>query len=505
MRVNLLGETANVSEHNGVMMQFFHWYLPSDGTLWAEVSRQAADLAKIGVTSLWLPPATKGIGGAADVGYGIYDLFDLGEFDQKGSVRTKYGTKDEYVRACAACQANGIRVYADAVFNHRMGGDTTEAVRAVRVDPNNRENVTGDVETIQAWTHFAFPGRAKAYSSMEWHWHHFQAVDQHDEFGYHIYLFEGKAFDANVDGEKGNYDFLMGCDVDMDHPEVFGELVYWGEWLVKTTGIDGFRFDAVKHVKPTFFRDWMDEVAARTGQPLFGVGEYWSYDIELLNAFLIAIEFRLSLFDAPLHNNFHRASVAGHSFDLRTIFDGSLVARHPMHAVTMVDNHDSQPLQALESVVEPWFKPLAYALILLRRDGYPCLFHADYFGAEYSDLGADGAEVAVVIPSHSRLLDQLLDVRRRLAYGEQVDYFDDAACIAWTRSGDDDHPGGVAVVMSNAAAGAGVKVMKMPMANTVYRDATGHTVSTVVTDEHGFGSFICAAGSVSVWIAVTDS
>ena len=37
--------------------------------------------------------------GAKDAGYSTYDLFDLGEFDQKGSVRTKYGTKEEYLSA----------------------------------------------------------------------------------------------------------------------------------------------------------------------------------------------------------------------------------------------------------------------------------------------------------------------------------------------------------------------------------------------------------------------
>jgi alpha-amylase len=52
------------------------------------VAEKAPDLAKAGITSLWLPPAYKGTGGGMDVGYGIYDLFDLGEFDQKGSVRT---------------------------------------------------------------------------------------------------------------------------------------------------------------------------------------------------------------------------------------------------------------------------------------------------------------------------------------------------------------------------------------------------------------------------------
>ena len=49
----------------------------------------------------------------------------------------------------------------------------------------------------------------------------------------------------------------------------------------------------------------------------------------------------------------------------------------PFHAVTLVANHDTQPLQALEAPVEPWFKPLAYALILLRENGVPSVFYPD--------------------------------------------------------------------------------------------------------------------------------
>ncbi len=43
-----------------------------------------------------MPPAFKG---TPNDGYEVYDLFDLGEFDQKGTVRTKYGLKEEYLRA----------------------------------------------------------------------------------------------------------------------------------------------------------------------------------------------------------------------------------------------------------------------------------------------------------------------------------------------------------------------------------------------------------------------
>ena len=76
----------NVGEFNGVMMQWFHWYTDDDGNHWKKLKEEAANLARAGITALWLPPAYKGMNGAKDVGYATYDLFDLGEFDQKGSI-----------------------------------------------------------------------------------------------------------------------------------------------------------------------------------------------------------------------------------------------------------------------------------------------------------------------------------------------------------------------------------------------------------------------------------
>jgi alpha-amylase len=155
-----------MSAPNGVMMQYFHWYNPDDGQLWNQLAQSAEDLAKVGVTSLWLPPAYKGTGGGMDVGYGVYDLFDLGEFDQKGSIRTKYGTKEEYLRAIKAAQSVGIRIYADAVFNHKLGADEEEECQATPFDPENRNACIGEYQTIKAWTHFTFPGRGNKYSTM---------------------------------------------------------------------------------------------------------------------------------------------------------------------------------------------------------------------------------------------------------------------------------------------------------------------------------------------------
>lgn len=63
---------------NGVMMQYFEWYLESDPHLWKLLKEDAKHLQEIGITAVWMPPAFKGIGGIHDVGYGVYDIYDLG-------------------------------------------------------------------------------------------------------------------------------------------------------------------------------------------------------------------------------------------------------------------------------------------------------------------------------------------------------------------------------------------------------------------------------------------
>lgn len=489
-----------MSQINGTMMQFFHWYTPADGTLWNEFKDKAAELANAGFTAMWFPPAFKGSAGGYDVGYGAYDLFDLGEFDQKGSVRTKYGTKEQFLAAIKAGKDAGIHIYADVVLNHKNGADEREYPQAVAYYADNRtQRVVNDnnTEEIEAWTKFTFPGRGDKYSSMKWHWWHFDAVKYNnfrpDEQPKKIYLFEGKSFDNMVSLDYGNYDFLLGCDIDMQNEQVRGELMYWGRWFLDTTGVDGFRLDAIKHIPTWLFVQWLDHVRDHAQNNLFAVGEYWVNDVQTLHGYISATYGKMSLFDVPLHYNFHSASKIGGSYDMRRILDGTLMQQQPALAVTFVENHDSQPLQALESVVEAWFKPLAYALILLRREGYPCVFYPDYYGANYNDQGYD-----IWLPSHRWIIDKLLEARKNYAYGEQYDYFDHWDIIGWTRLGDDEHPKAMATLMSNGPGGS--KWMEVGKPNAIFRDLTEYISEPVYTNEYGWGEFRCNGGSVSVWI-----
>lgn len=138
-------------------MQYFEWYMNCNKNLWNIVKKKGEELSNIGVTSIWLPPAYKGAGGAMDVGYGVYDLYDLGEFDQKGSIPTKYGTKNEYLEAIVQLQQAGIEVYGDIVLDHLMGADKTQTIKAVKVNWNDRFQEEGEEQTVEVWTKFTYP------------------------------------------------------------------------------------------------------------------------------------------------------------------------------------------------------------------------------------------------------------------------------------------------------------------------------------------------------------
>lgn len=479
---------------NQTLMQYFEWYLPNDGQHWNRLAKEAPHLASKGIRKVWMPPAFKATS-SNDVGYGIYDLFDLGEFNQKGTVRTKYGLKEEYLKAIKSLKENGIEPIADVVLNHKAAADYKERFTVIEVDPNDRTVALSEPFEIKGWTKFTFPGRHKKYNNFEWHWYHFTGTDydaQRNKSG--IYLIQGDnkgwADDDLVDNENGNFDYLMYADLDFKHPEVIQNLYDWADWFIKTTGIHGFRLDAIKHIDSFFMGNFIRDISAKYGDDFYVFGEFWNSDETANNDYLGSIDYRFDLVDVKLHHNLFDASRAGSGYDLRNIFEQTLVKNHPKSAVTFVDNHDTQRGQALESTIEEWFKPAAYALILLREAGLPCVFYGDYYGIN-GEFAQD---------SFQTVLDKLLDIRLNLAYGEQKDYFDDEHCIAWTRSGKDNGQP-IAVILTNDQANSKRMYVGENWAGKEFKDYLGNNPSTVIIEEDGWANFPVVEKSVSVWSA----
>jgi hypothetical protein len=96
---------------------------PSVPWWWDHLASQANDLRQVGFTAVWLPPTLKaaaGVTSGAD-GYGAFDDYDIGSKQQKGSIPTRYGSREQLQRCVAVLRANGLDVYLDIVEHQRIG------------------------------------------------------------------------------------------------------------------------------------------------------------------------------------------------------------------------------------------------------------------------------------------------------------------------------------------------------------------------------------------------
>ena len=491
--------TGSNNQDNITMFQAYEWDTDRDGQHWNRVANMATELSNLGISQVWLPPAYKGMYGVDDTGYNPYDLYDLGEFcgnTEQPILRTRYGTKDQYLNAIKQLQSKGIKVLADVVLNHKAGGEKPEEVVCTEVDANNRYKVKSTNTKILAYTKFNFDvygerSRNNTYSSFKWDASCFDGANWDCNFGdaYNksknsIYLFNGKQWDNEVDPEFGNYDFLTHLDVDFDNQKVVDELTNWGEWYVNTTGIDGFRLDAVKHIKFDFFNKWVSDVSSRTGRDFDVVAEYLDGDVNVIDNYIQKTNHNFDVFDFPLWYRFRDASKG--NFDLRGLFSGSLTEKDPDVAVMFVDNHDTQvgKERAIYSV-DQWFKAPAYASILTRQ-GKACVFYGDYNGTNEVAGGYEGT-----CKSIKNELEPLLYARKNYAYGEQVDYFQNPDYIGWVRKGDYAHEGsGLATLIADNNYGGSITMnVGSQHAGETWYDMTGDVKETVKIDNNGYGTF----------------
>ncbi len=393
-----------VEDPNDTMFQTFYWEIGEEGDeeaneLWRLLAdERAEEIADLGITSLWLPPAHKGWQGVSDIGYGVYDLWDLGEFEQPAdntSVRTRYGYRDDLEDALAAIDDTGMDAYYDVVFNHRMGAEKTETVKTSEDSPD----MPG--EEIEAWTYFDLEGRDEYYSradEFDWDKNVFDSVDYDDATGTNgTFLFEGKDWDDTY-GDP----YLMGSNVHYQNEDVVHEMKEWGRWIVNDIGFDGFRLDAIKHVSSDFTDQWLDSVQDSSDDDTFFVAEAWEGNVSSLVEYLEHVDNEeLTAFDFPLRGAFE--DLRDGALDMSTLEDRGLVndEEYGERAVTFVDNHDTDRQgdeygQAIDNR-----KLQAYTYILMHDTGLPKVYWRDFY-----------------IAGMEEELTSLLGARERFAYGE---------------------------------------------------------------------------------------
>lgn len=312
-----------------VMMQAFYWDVPSGGTWYDVIKGKVPTWATAGINKIWLPAPGKGASGGYSMGYDPYDYFDVGEYDQKGSTETRFGSRAELEALLKTIHDNKMTAIADIVMNHNSGADVQE---------------TTPSHGLQ-WTKFT-PKSGKFLRTYA----------------------DFVPYNGNTDeGESG-----FGEQLDLSNTRVQNEL--WASTtsvaqFYKGLGFDGWRFDMVKGFKPERVKQWN----AATGN-LFSVGEYWDGNATTLNAWANASG--SPVFDFALFYNLEKAFDS--KGDLTILNNDALFKQNVSKAVTFVTNHDADERDAsTDNWIANKYKPLAYAYILT-HPGTPTIFYSDY-------------------------------------------------------------------------------------------------------------------------------
>jgi alpha-amylase len=263
----------------------------------------APRLRSIGIDAIWIPPTVKNAVGAiclgedrttnpstcrkglvpvlpsVSFGYAPFDFYDLGDKYQKGSLRTKLGTKDEFLRMVAVMHANGIEVIQDVVFNQLTAagsailesaapGTTSDKFETFAGGRDDGAHVasTGD-NRFKNFRYVSFSAPATDESAAHYltrngrwsrNWANFHPNPGHVDAG--LSDLNNKECDrGDVCGPNFGRDVCYNAAAfgQSSNSGIFNpvqtsnymrsEAARWVLWMKNQTGVDGFRWDAAKH------------------------------------------------------------------------------------------------------------------------------------------------------------------------------------------------------------------------------------------------------------------
>ncbi|WP_136687745.1 alpha-amylase family glycosyl hydrolase [Halorhabdus amylolytica] len=293
-------------------------------TPWVEVRESLGAVATAGYDAIQVPPAQRSKRTWADPKPRGYQPIDHLDFD------SAFGTETEYRAMVEQAHEHGLVVIADAVVNHMAEGVDFEK----------------------------FP-----------------------HFGWGDFRHRGPIRDDTDEWELQHRDLEGLPDLRQESEHVRGILEAYVQKYAEM-GVDGIRWDAVKHIPAWFFREHANPWAAERG--LFTVGEVLHGAVATCEEYL---ETDMTVMDYPLYFTMHE-KVFHRDGDFRALEGAGLVDRHSGRTVTFVSNHDSPP---------PEYEKLAHAFILT-YEGYPRVYSGRF----------DPADETIA---------RLLSIRRNLAAG----------------------------------------------------------------------------------------
>ena len=450
----------------GVLLQgfFVNVPTPADGAQpgggapadfwWDHLAKQARALREAGFTAIWLPPVWKAKGGAGSVGYDPFDDYDMGSKDQKKTIPTRYGSREQLERCVAILRANGLDVYIDMVDNHRDGGDNKK-YRYVdadgKPDGGRFAKDPGDFSCTCPPQGPSVPGCVPEDPNVP-------SPGPGSCFGDEL---------APINGQPFHH-----C---------FNGLLASADWMTRALDVQGYRLDDVKGISTQFIPPLLN-FGALNGK--FAVGEFFDGNLDLVRGWISNTSGRASAFDFPLRFNFlvPMCNKAGF-FDMSQLDHAGLAGVDPFHAVTFVENHDTDTGSPI--VIN---KAQGYAYILT-SEGYPSVFFKDYS----TDPGSYGMKPTI---------DNLIFIHEKIASGATQQRFKTFDVFAYERLGGAhllvglNNNGNIAhPITVDTGFGANVKLHDYTgHSGDVQTDGNGQVTITIPKSTNGLG-YVCYSGA----------
>ena len=239
------------------MLQWFE-------TEWDEIYQRMPEVAEIGYDYIWVPPPTKAPTGQGtkwgNVGYNLYDRFDIGDIPQRGSLATRYGTRGSLRNMVDKAHQCDVKIIPDVIMNHNGNGPDFRHYPGMKPEDFHVQ-----------WE----PGHANALNYKRgprmYEWHHGEG------YGGTIWQELVSLIDIRTETDNrfdaGNntpgWNFVGGTSF-LRHVGQYDKYPYLGKYQNETSAemldrwivllgnamdYDGLRLDAAKHVNWEFFGD----------------------------------------------------------------------------------------------------------------------------------------------------------------------------------------------------------------------------------------------------------